>query len=148
MRGETGKVLGLFSAKPGSKGFPRPEVESMELEAGYGIIGDKFAGENLDRTVLITGMASYNLAKEHGIELKPGSLGENILFDFDPHKLPLGAKITIGDAVIEITERCSICSHLAIFGANLPSIVKEQRGLYCKIDRSGKIDLTSNVTIS
>jgi len=142
-----GKILGLFSAKPGSKGFPRPTVEEMELVLGHGIEGDKFAGENLDRTVLITGMASYDLAKERDIILQPGSLGENILFDFDPHELPIGAKITIGDAEIEITEKCTICSHLAIFGADLPQIVKDQRGLYCKINRIGKIDKESKVVI-
>lgn len=134
-----GTVRGLFAAKPESKGFPRPKIEEMELVEGYGIKGDKFAEINMDRTVLITGTKPYELALEHGIKLEDGSLGENILFDFNPHDLKIGNKIKIEDAEIEITESCTICSHLAVFGAELPQIVKDYRGLYCKINRSGKI---------
>lgn len=139
MNEKLGMIKELFVARPESKGFPRPQIEEMELITDYGIKGDKFAEKNMNRTVLITGSKPYELALQHGIDLKPGSLGENILFDFDPHALNIGDKLQLGDAEIEITENCTICSHLAVFGAELPQIVKDYRGLYCKINRSGKI---------
>lgn len=139
MEERLGHIRGLFSAGKDSKGVPRPKAELLELIEGHGIKGDKFAGEELDKTVLIVGENSYDLAKEHGIELEPGSFGENILFDFDPHELGIGSVIKMGDAKIQVTEKCTICSHLAVFGKELPKLVKSCRGLYCKIIESGNI---------
>lgn len=139
MEERLGHIRGLFSADENSKGVPRPKAELLELIEGHGIKGDKFAGGELDKTVMIVGENSYELAKEKGIELEPGSFGENILFDFDPHELGIGAVIQMGDAKIQITEKCTICSHLAVFGKELPKLVKSCRGLYCKIIQSGNI---------
>lgn len=134
-----GEVLELCSADKSSKGFPRPIVEELLLIEGYGIEGDKFAGDNLEKTVMIVGKNSYDIAKENGIELKHGSFGENILFDFDPHVLQAGDVIFIGDAQLEIREKCSICNHLSIFGPKLPKLIKDNRGIYCKILKGGSV---------
>ncbi len=142
-----GKVLGTFSADKSSKGLPRPRVESLELIEGFGIKNDKFAGKDLNSTVMIVGQASYELAKENGIDLEEGSYGENLLFDFDPHMLQLGDRLVIGESEMEITEACSICSHLAVFGEELPDLVAHKRGLYCKILLSGFIEKGMEVFI-
>lgn len=80
-----GEVLEVFSATKESSGLPRPKVESLNLIKDYGIEFDKFAEKNLDQTVMIVGLKSYELAKSFNIDLELGSLGENILLDFDPH---------------------------------------------------------------
>ena len=134
-----GIVLGTFSATKDDKGLPRPKVEFLNLIEGFGIQDDKFAKKDLDKTVMIVGKYSYNIAREHGIELELGSLGENILFDFNPHDYPIGTKFKIGEAIIQITENCTICNHLAVFGKKLPSIVKDCRGIYCTILKDGVI---------
>jgi len=136
---QVGVVLNTFSADKSSKGLPRPMVKSLELVEGYGIVNDKFANGNLDKTVMIVGQASYQMAKDEGIDLTDGSYGENILFDFDPHEFDEGTIFQIGDALIEITEKCTICKHLAVFGAKLPKLMKNHRGLYCKILKGGVI---------
>jgi len=134
-----GKVLDTFSATKGSSGLPRPQVEKLVLKEGYGIENDKFAGDELHKTVMIIGKKSYDMAKEEGIELQKGSYGENILFDFDPHTLQVGDRLQIANALIEITEKCTLCNHLSIFGARLPKLIKNHRGLYCKIIKGGEI---------
>lgn len=135
-----GKVLETFSATKDSSGLPRPKVEELNLIEGFGIEHDKFAGKKLDQTVMIVGLESYEIAKKHGVELVLGSLGENILVDFDPHDFEVGTNFKIGDSVIEITQVCTVCSHLAVFGEDLPQLLKSHRGLYCKIVQSGKIN--------
>ncbi len=134
-----GKVLYTFSAIKGSSGLPRPQVEKLVLKEGYGIENDKFAGDELHKTVMIIGKKSYDMAKEEGIELQKGSYGENILFDFDPHTLQVGDRLQIADALIEITEKCTLCNHLSVFGAKLPKLIKNHRGLYCKIIKGSEI---------
>ncbi len=135
-----GEVLALFSAKKGESGLPRPRRESLILTSGYGIEGDKFAGKKLNQSVMVVGSKSYDLAKEQEIELELGSLGENILFDFDPHEFATGTELKIGEsAIIRITKNCTICKHLAIFDDRLPKLLEFHRGLYCKIIKSGEI---------
>ncbi len=55
----------------------------IRLDKG-GVLGDKFYQKNIDRSVLISTIESYELARAKGIEVSFGSLGENILMDFNP----------------------------------------------------------------
>ena len=134
-----GKVLKTFSATKESSGLPRPQVEKLNLIVDFGIENDKFAGKKLDQTVMIVGIQSYEIAKENNIDLEFGSLGENILLDFDPHIFEIGKQLLIEDSVIEITQICTVCNHLSVFDKKLPALLKSHRGLYCKIIKNGII---------
>lgn len=135
-----GKVLDTFSASKSSKNMPRPKVDFLNLIYDYGIENDKFAKKDLNKTVMIVGANSYTLSKDNGINIDYGTLGENIVFDFDPHELEIGAIMKIGESEIQITEKCTICQHLTIFDKRLPKVVRNHRGLYAKILKSGKIE--------
>ncbi|MFK2822652.1 MOSC domain-containing protein [Arcobacter sp. YIC-80] len=141
-----GKVVEIFSAKKEQSGLPRPRVESLNLIKDYGIEFDKFALKDLDSTVMIVGVNSYELAKKNNISLEYGSLGENILLDFNPHDYKVGTRFIVEDAVLEVTQKCTICNHLSVFGKKLPLIIKDCRGLYCKIIKSGIIKKNMLVT--
>lgn len=134
-----GKVLEIFSATKESSGLPRPKVEQLNLIKDFGIENDKFAGKKLDQTVMIVGLDSYEIAKKHNIDLEIGSLGENILLDFDPHVYEVGDIFQIGESQIQITQVCTVCNHLSVFDKELPKLLKNHRGLYCKILNSGII---------
>lgn len=136
---ELGKVLKTFSATNESSGLPRPIVSKLNLIADYGIENDKFAGKKLDQTVMIAGLKSYEIAKQNNIDLEIGCLGENILLDFDPHDFEVGKQLFIEDTILEITQICTVCSHLSLFDNNLPTLLKGHRGLYCRIIKSGII---------
>lgn len=142
-----GKVISTFSAKKGQSGLPRPKVKFLNLIAGFGIENDKFAGTDESKAVMIVGKYAYDLAKEEGIELEYGSLGENVLFDFNPHDYHIGDIFQIGQTIIQITEACTICNHLAVFDDDLPIIVQDCRGLYCKILEGGEIKKNSSVKL-
>lgn len=141
------KVLETFSATKESNGLPRPKVELLNLIEGFGIQNDKFAGKKLEQTVMIVGVKSYEIAKEKGIKLEFGSLGENILLDFDPHNFEVGTNLIIGESIIEITQVCTVCNHLSVFDENLPTLLKAHRGLYCKIIKSGFVSKDMEVKI-
>ncbi len=49
--------------KKGESGLPRPKVDFLNLINGYGIEFDKFAGEDEEKSVMIVGSYTYNLAK-------------------------------------------------------------------------------------
>lgn len=134
-----GKVLNTFSAKKGQSGLPRPQVEQLNLIYKFGIEADKFAGKDEEKAVMIVGKFAYDLAQKESIQLQEGSLGENILFDFNPHEYAVGTLLKIDETILEITQSCTICNHLAVFDKNLPHLVQECRGLYCKIIKGGTI---------
>ena len=136
---ELGKVLKTFSATNESSGLPRPIVSKLNLIVDYGIENDKFAGKKLDQTVMIVGLKSYEIAKQNNIDLEIGCLGENILLDFDPHDFEVGKQFFIEETILEITQICTVCSHLSLFDNNLPALLKGHRGLYCRIIKSGII---------
>lgn len=142
-----GKVLETFSATKESSGLPRPKVKELNLIKDFGIENDKFARKKLDQTVMIVGLKSYEIAKEKGINLEFGCLGENILLDFDPHELEIGINLIFQDAIIQITQVCTVCSHLSVFDETLPLLLKGHRGVYCKIINSGLISKDTIVKI-
>ena len=142
-----GKVVNTFSAKKGQSGLPRPKVNELNLIYGFGIKDDKFAGQDEEKAVMVVGTYAYNIAKQNDINLEYGSLGENILFDFNPHDYHVGTIFQIGDTVLEITQACTICNHLAVFDDDLPILVQDCRGLYCRILEGGSIKANSSVKL-
>jgi len=134
-----GEVLDTLSATKESESSTRPRVESLHLIKEHGIEYDKFAGKNLDRSVMVVGHRAYDEPKTYDIVLSSGDLGENILLDFDPHNFAMGTVFQIGDAKIEVMEPCTICTHLAKYDARLPKLIENYRGLYCKIIQSGVV---------
>ena len=142
-----GKVLQLYIAPVGTSGV-RESREFIKLKESYGVISDKFAGNSKksDRSVMIVGTKPYSMAREAGIELPDAALGENILLDFDPHTLEVGSKIELGDAILEITAACTLCNHLTQYHKDLPKLILEHRGVYCKVLKSGIIAKEDSVT--
>ncbi|WP_292660515.1 MOSC domain-containing protein [Nitratifractor sp.] len=141
-----GKVLGTFSAPEGVSGMPRPRAETLKMVAGYGIEGDKYAGGPEHKTVMIVGDLPYKMAKEElGVEMEEGSLGENILLDFDPHEFAPGTLFRIGEAKIQIVDSCTLCKHLAVFHPKLPRLIRDRRGRYCRIVEDGEIRVGDTV---
>ena len=131
-----GEVLEVFVSLKGdskriSKGF-------LKLDKN-GVIGDKFYAKDVERSVLLTTIDSYNMVLANGIEIFYGSLGENILIDFNPYALPIGTKIQIGGVIFEISQNCTICNHLSIIDKSLPKLLKDDRGIFVKVVKSGTI---------
>lgn len=130
------EILQLFIAEPGSKG--RKTCQELILDEG-GVLGDKFHGKKIDRSVLVTGPVAYRMAEEEGIGLDPGDLGENILLDLDTRQLTPGDRLVTEEVILEVSRRCPICEHLAVYDPRLPRLVKETRGVYLRVIRGGKL---------
>ena len=131
----SGIVMELFIS---NKERGRENKDEILLEE-QGICEDKFYAKAVDRSILITSYDSYLIAKENGIEAEFGSLGENILIDINPYGLNSGDQLSIGEAVLEITQNCTICNSLAKVDMNLPKILKSDRGIFARTLKSGKI---------
>lgn len=141
----SGKVVKLFVSQLGSS--ERLEQEQLLLDA-KGIVSDKFYDKDMDRSILITAIDSYQLAEENGITMRYGLLGENILIDFNPYALAPGTQLQIGETVlIEISQPCTICNHLSVVDKKLPKLLKEDRGIFAKTIHPGTIASGDPITI-
>ncbi|WP_114311924.1 MOSC domain-containing protein [Thermus caldifontis] len=128
-------------------GLPKPRVETLELVAGFGAKGDRHAGKDPDRAVLVAGLLSYEKAKGAGIELPFGALGENLLLDLDPHALPPGARLRVGEALLEFSYVCTVCSSLSQFDLRLPKLLYGGRGLYARVLEGGLVRVGDPVQV-
>ena len=125
-----GEVLELFISKE--------SVDIMLLDEN-GVVNDKFYAKDIHRSVLISSIDSYILAKDRDIELEYGKLGENILIDYNPYRLKSGTKIKIGEAILEISQNCTLCKSLTKIDSKLPKLLKDDRGIFAKVIKAGEI---------
>lgn len=141
----TGTVISLHLGL--GSGLPKPQVEVLELLAGFGAKGDRHAGKDPDRAVLVAGLPAYEKAREAGIDLPFGALGENLLLDLDPHHLPPGTRLRVGEALLELAQVCTVCSSLSQFDLRLPKLLYGGRGLYARVLEGGLVRVGDPVRI-
>jgi len=104
-----------------------------------GVVNDKHYNLDLDRSVLITSLDSYKLIKKSNIDVNYGSLGENILIDYNPYHLDIGSKFQVGSVILEISQYCTLCKSFAKLDSRLPKLLKSDRGIFAKVLKSGTI---------
>jgi MOSC domain-containing protein YiiM len=131
-----GKVIDLFISVQGSS--TRIEKESFQLDP-KGIVEDKYYDKNIHRSVLITSQESYALANEHNVQMPIGSLGENILIEYNPYHLNPGDQLRMGEVLLQISQYCTICDHLSAIDEILPTLLKDDRGIFAKVIEGGMI---------
>ena len=142
---EVGEIIALFVSQRGSS----DRVFQSEIRVDEkGILGDKFYDKDIQRSILLTSLDSYELAYQHGIELPHGALGENILIDFNPYKLPATTVLYIGDVILQISQNCTICNHLSSFDKRLPKLLKDDRGIFAQVVQGGMIRKGDTISLS
>lgn len=131
-----GKVLHLFVSNEQTK--ERLEKLSLNFDP-KGILQDKFYNKDIQRSVLITSKDSYILTQKYNIDMPYGSLGENLLIDYNPYLLRKGSILQIGDIQLEISQNCTICEHLSIIDKRLPTLLEKDRGIFAKVIKEGQV---------
>ena len=135
-----GNVIEMFYST--SNG--RVNTTALTLDT-KGVLEDKYYNKNTDRSVLITSLDSYKLAKKHGVDAAYSALGENLLIDYNPYHLKPGARLQVGDLVLEISQNCTLCNSLAKADASLPTLLKDDRGIFARVIKGGTIVKSDNI---
>lgn len=110
-----------------------------------GTLQDKHYNKDINRSVLLTSKCSYSLAEHNGIKISYGSLGENILMDYNPYQLEAGSKLKIGSVVLELVQPCTLCMGLADVHKMLPQLLKNDRGVFAKVVKAGELGEGDNI---
>lgn len=104
-----------------------------------GVFIDKFYAKDRSRSILITSIEAYDIAKNNIGKISYGKLGENILVDFSLDRLKEGDRLKLGKVILEITKKCTLCNHLASVHEQLPVLLKDHRGMFAKVISGGII---------
>lgn len=141
----SGRVVSLHLGL--GSGLPKAQVEALELVAGFGAQGDRHAGRDPERAVLVAGLPAYEKARQAGIELPWGALGENLLLDLDPHALSSRTQLRVGEALLELSYMCTVCQSLSQFDLRLPKLLYGGRGLYARVLEGGRVRVGDPVQV-
>ena len=124
-------------------GEQKKPVERAVLRAGHGIEGDAHAGD-CHRQVSLLAEEDIDTMRGRGIDLGFGDFAENITTrGIDLGSLPLGARLVIGPAVLEVTQIGKECHQgCAIFQA-VGDCVMPRRGIFTRVITGGEISRES-----
>ena len=125
------------------KGMQKRPVERAVLREGHGIEGDAHAGE-WHRQVSLLADEDIQGIRGKGVELSCGDFAENITTrGIDLSALPVGALLSVGPALLEVTQIGKEChSRCAIFEA-VGDCVMPRKGVFARVLRGGEIDRES-----
>lgn len=145
----TGLAIGPEAA---TKALHREPALALELVAGKGVKGDKKFGRSPTRQVNLINARSYAwFAASFGRTLSaPGAFGEQVVVSdaIDLGWLPLGARLQIGKAVLEIATFRTPCETAAgVLATESPSHLVGHVGVLCRVIEGGEIRLGDAVQV-
>jgi len=124
-------------------GEQKTPVERAELRENHGIVGDAHAGD-WHRQVSLLADEDIDTMRGRGIELGFGDFAENITTrGIDLGSLPVGARLSLGGAVVEVTQIGKECHAGCAISRTVGDCVMPRRGVFARVIRGGEIDRES-----
>jgi molybdenum cofactor synthesis domain-containing protein len=133
-----GRVIAVcISEEKGVQKTPRDEVT---LVAQHGLEGDGHAGDWHRQVSLLSKSSVDKLQEKVDFELLPGAFAENILVDgIDVKDLPIGAKVRIGGAVLEVTQIGKECHYDCVIRQKAGDCVMPREGVFARVLTGGVV---------
>jgi len=121
------------------KGVPKKPVERVRLVPGSGIEGDAHAGPGI-RQVSLLAVEDIDSMRDRLESLEPGDFAENITTrGVDLPSLPVGTRLAIGDAVLEISRIGKECHRGCAIRELTGDCVMPGRGVFAIVIEGGVI---------
>ncbi len=122
-----------------ARGTPKREMAAARLVPNHGIDGDAHAGD-WHRQVSLLSYDKIRRFNEAGGDVGNGDFGENIIIDkIDLAALPVGTKLRIGDALLEVTQIGKEChQHCQIFH-RVGDCIMPREGIFARVLEEGVI---------
>lgn len=137
------KIVSLNTSE--KKGVIKTPNEKIVLKENHGVVDDAHAGD-WHRQVSLLGVESY--AKMNGTKLPFGSFAENITTKgIILHELPIGTKIKINDAILEVTQIGKECHSACEIKTQVGKCVMPKEGIFCKVIKGDVINITDEIFI-
>ena len=121
------------------KGETKSPVPAAELRADHGLVGDAHAGPG-HRQVSLLPAESIERVRAMIPDLADGAFAENMITrGLDLSSVPVGARLRIGAAELEVTQIGKVC-HL---GCSIREItgdcIMPREGVFCRVVQGGPV---------
>ncbi len=124
-------------------GVPKSPVPRALLRENHGIVGDAHAG-GWHRQVSLLAQEDIAAMRGRGIEIGFGDFAENLTTGgIDLGSVPVGARLCLGDAVLEVTQIGKECRRDCAIFRTVGDCVMPRRGVFARVVRGGEIDRES-----
>ncbi|GFO57202.1 molybdenum cofactor sulfurase [Geomonas sp. Red276] len=132
-----GKVLAVNVSV--NKGERKTPVAEVTLREGHGIVGDAHAGD-WHRQVSLLAMESIDKMKALGLQVGEGDFAENITTQgVDLVHLPLGTRLTLGEALLEVTQIGKECHTRCAIYYQAGDCVMPKEGIFARVITGGAV---------
>ncbi|OHB33929.1 MAG: molybdenum cofactor sulfurase [Desulfuromonadaceae bacterium GWC2_58_13] len=130
-----------------NKGERKKAVPTVDLVMNHGIVGDAHAGE-WHRQVSLLAEESIATMQRLGLAVHAGDFAENITTSgIDLVSLPVGTRMTIGGALVEVTQIGKECHAPCAIYYQAGSCVMPKEGIFVKVLEGGRAEAGSPLTI-
>lgn len=130
------------------RGTQKHQVPEICLVAGYGIDGDAHAGDWHRQVSLLADESIDQMRQDHVSGLISGAFAENMVTrGIDVKNLPLGTKLRIGTALLEITQIGKECHNDCEIRRAAGRCVMPTDGVFAKVLEGGIVRSGDNIAI-
>jgi MOSC domain-containing protein YiiM len=138
---EQSPVVTAIHTAPASR-LPMRAVESVQVEAGLGIVGDRYHGTK-HRHVTVQSRTALDAAGEDlGAPVEPGGTRRNITISRGDVPATPGERLRIGDVDLEVVRVAAPCKLLDdVIGTGAHTALRRRTGSVCRALSSGSIAL-------
>lgn len=141
-----GKLTGVYVGL--RKGEGKTSVESAELIADHGLHGDNHAGRDPNRQISLFAAETLRDIQNEGFKVSAESLSANLFTEsIELNFLKPGARLRVGETVIEIVEARKPCRSITELDNRLPKQLYRQCGQFGRIMKSGVVRVGDEVEV-
>lgn len=120
----------------------KPTARAL-LREGHGIVGDAHAGD-WHRQVSLLAEEDIDTLRGRGMEIGFGDFAENLTTrGIDLASLPVGTRLRIGAAELEITQVGKVCHTGCAISRTTGDCVMPRKGVFARVIRGGEISRDS-----
>ena len=136
-KNKSGKVVAIcISEKKGQRKKPIP---TGELRQNHGLVGDAHSGD-WHRQLSLLAQESIDKMVAKGLDVTAGDFAENITTSgLELHTLPVGAQLSIGDILLEVTQIGKECHTRCAIFYQAGDCVMPSEGIFVRVLNGGMV---------
>lgn len=139
-------VSALHTAK--ATRLPMRAVDEVEVEAGRGIVGDRYHGTRHRHVTVQSQDALDEASRLHGSVVEPALTRRNLTVSHGVVPRDPGARIRIGDVLLEVVRVAAPCKLLDdTIGPGAQEALRRRAGSVCRVLEGGTVRLGDPVDL-
>lgn len=131
------------------KGTKKEVVDNVTVRKNYGVLGDAHADRKTHRQVSLLAIESIQKMQNLGLYVNCGDFAENITTEgIDMVSLPLGTKLHIGNAILELTQKGKECHAGCAIFREVGKCIMPKEGIFAKVIQGGRIRAGDDIKLT